>query len=841
MDPPLPPIVAPTATWRDAPPPGFLLADQPAAGPPPSRLGRAIPGAGCSNLHVEAVDGGQPLLREAARRAGEGGLSRVRRRPRAVLPSAGWRAQQHCQRVVARLRAMRRITLESGVLISSAAVVVMLALVDHAYQLLAPLPGDCPDRSFFLRTGVPEGCVSAAAVSLGLQAVRIFLSGGPLTIMLGQRLLILHSRAKLGGPAAPPPPAGSSSTGVAPYPHQWLIGTPGPTNRVWGSDTPGWVVASSRQAWMEATRAVHGSSLMLLVVAQLLSFVLATMAVVEGAGEGWASGARWAYACRVCSDDSDTHSREEAVAICAERGEAPRNICFSAWYARAALPIIGLGQVYALGSIAAFLPLQMLDSIAVEASRKSGQRWLDRMRILHLVLIPSLAFASFPGAVFLAMEFHRAPRVLVELSACLQSVVIPLQLAISFWLFQDGPGAASKEEEPPGQTAAIRGREKRPCILGSRLYRAFFIRPGSSLHLTLSYLLIVILMVFQLPVATYGTAVYCSVVALRIGTLLAFFLVGDTPATFEDLRSDPDGVGFGLLVDVCMLQEALQRHLDGATPLRYLPTYKATHYRMDVTLAVSYRWQCTERFICPGAVLNMGRWQIEQLLDALKTSTCFYVWIDRLSVPQVESELQNTLLSRMMGTYASARETLVLRSLEEEGSRYHQRAWTLAEYVCSNMPLCRPMWLHPEGEPHLGLGPEIQEVWGIYERVRGILHCKVPEDRIRAVYPLFFGVPVESHDELASLVKSVASELEIQMPGSPSSLMAFKHYIDITSAAIVDQIGSWAATQRSGVSGFFSGMTNIARSMYNASTQAGERLRSAFGSVRSTASGAPDN
>jgi len=279
----------------------------------------------------------------------------------------------------------------------------------------------------------------------------------------------------------------------------------------------------------------------------------------------------------------------------------------------------------------------------------------------------------------------------------------------------------------------------------------------------------------------------------------------------------------------------------------------------------------------------MGRWQIEQLLDALKTSTCFYVWIDRLSVPQVESELQNTLLSRMMGTYASARETLVLRSLEEEGSRYHQRAWTLAEYVCSNMPLvrtetesragtvawaeacvavtefeerhveevrrwyrshisqCRPMWLHPEGEPHLGLGPEIQEVWGIYERVRGILHCKVPEDRIRAVYPLFFGVPVESHDELASLVKSVASELEIQMPGSPSSLMAFKHYIDITGAAIVDQIGSWAATQRSGVSGFFSGMTNIARSMYNASTQAGERLRSAFGSVRSTASGAPDN
>jgi hypothetical protein len=90
---------------------------------------------------------------------------------------------------------------------------------------------------------------------------------------------------------------------------------------------------------------------------------------------------------------------------------------------------------------------------------------------------------------------------------------------------------------------------------------------------------------------------------------------------------------------------------------------------------VSYRWQAAEVWICPGLTLNMSRWQMERVVDALENTSCFYVWIDRLSVPQYECELQNTLLSRMMATFASARETLVLRSIEENGSRYHQRAW----------------------------------------------------------------------------------------------------------------------------------------------------------------------
>ena len=54
------------------------------------------------------------------------------------------------------------------------------------------------------------------------------------------------------------------------------------------------------------------------------------------------------------------------------------------------------------------------------------------------------------------------------------------------------------------------------------------------------------------------------------------------------------------------------------------------------------------------------------------TAHCADVWLDRLSVPQHPCELQRALLSRMMAVYASSGCTLVLRSAEPEGSRYHQ-------------------------------------------------------------------------------------------------------------------------------------------------------------------------
>ena len=58
------------------------------------------------------------------------------------------------------------------------------------------------------------------------------------------------------------------------------------------------------------------------------------------------------------------------------------------------------------------------------------------------------------------------------------------------------------------------------------------------------------------------------------------------------------------------------------------------------------RWQPTEVNVCPGLTLNMSRWQLAELEKALAASSCLYVWIDRVAVPQHAGDLQRTLLAR---------------------------------------------------------------------------------------------------------------------------------------------------------------------------------------------------
>ena len=160
-----------------------------------------------------------------------------------------------------------------------------------------------------------------------------------------------------------------------------------------------------------------------------------------------------------------------------------------------------------------------------------------------------------------------------------------------------------------------------------------------------------------------------------------------------------------------------ETHLGGCTACqRLLPRYPATLFRMRQTLALSYRWQPENRAILPLekdpnggltarkggrapqpglkkgiAGINMSRWQREQLLVELRRGRHKYVWIDALSIPAAVLgedavpgtwlvKLAGTLLTRMMGVYAAAAETLVLMSLESPGETYHERAWTFQEY-----------------------------------------------------------------------------------------------------------------------------------------------------------------
>jgi hypothetical protein len=108
-------------------------------------------------------------------------------------------------------------------------------------------------------------------------------------------------------------------------------------------------------------------------------------------------------------------------------------------------------------------------------------------------------------------------------------------------------------------------------------------------------------------------------------------------------------------------------------------------------------------------------------------------------------------------------------------------------FYLSHIGLCRPLWLHPHGEVSFDFSlAELEAVWEMYEAalVR-LLNCSIPEDRIRAVYPLFFSVPVNDHEELVSLVNKVADELEGK--SSPGAQVARRHYFEIMGAAVIDE------------------------------------------------------
>jgi hypothetical protein len=107
-------------------------------------------------------------------------------------------------------------------------------------------------------------------------------------------------------------------------------------------------------------------------------------------------------------------------------------------------------------------------------------------------------------------------------------------------------------------------------------------------------------------------------------------------------------------------------------------------------------------------------------------------------------------------------------------------------FYLSHIRQCRPLWLHPRGEVSFDFSvAELEAVWEMYEAALGrLLNCSIPEDRIRAVYPLFFCVPVDSHEELVSLVNEVADKLTIS--NSPGAQTAQRHYAEIMGAAVID-------------------------------------------------------
>lgn len=287
------------------------------------------------------------------------------------------------------------------------------------------------------------------------------------------------------------------------------------------------------------------------------------------------------------------------------------------------------------------------------------------------------------------------------------------------------------------------------------------------------------------------------ILLLRGIGLGALFLSVDKQCGFSELQENNQG--FGLLADADDLRSCIRRCiLEHKKALAPPKLYKATLFRMQETLAVSYRWQREEVELTPGCSLNMKAFQLNALSDAILSSGARYVWLDRLSVPQGAGgnflSLQKTLLARMMGVYASASHTLVLRSVEEEGSRYHQRAWTFQEFCCARQlsivteqggtsgservaiqsgedeqfKILRqqfqergdlvPFWLRclelKPGEAIMS--PEqAKDVLVKYTKISAQLHSLLRGDMVRALIPLLSDCPVESQAELVNLVTHI--------------------------------------------------------------------------------------
>ena len=173
-----------------------------------------------------------------------------------------------------------------------------------------------------------------------------------------------------------------------------------------------------------------------------------------------------------------------------------------------------------------------------------------------------------------------------------------------------------------------------------------------------------------------------------------------------------------------------------------------------------------------------------------------YVWLDRLSVPQDDQPLKFTLLARMMAVYTAAKVTVAIRTFEESGSRYHQRAWTCQEFGIARRLVVATQEPGP-GDTRTALSPECDERMAVLrkriqsksfvplwlrsnssttalEKVTEMsradgefilkefyslsdhLNCKFPGDRLRALLPLVSCAPLEDHQELVSLVLAIS-------------------------------------------------------------------------------------
>jgi hypothetical protein len=405
------------------------------------------------------------------------------------------------------------------------------------------------------------------------------------------------------------------------------------------------------------------------------------------------------------SGDPVANSDPEGV-IC----EAGMNMCMVTWHG----DVIALGfniSMLLYGVITlTLLPRSLWSPVTAEAILQTREWRLGRLRHLHVALIPPviLTFAIVLKYALLDPTVYPVSQHVVFFANCAGAIY---QAIFLIWLHVP-LGAPSPRHGMSHYQRDELTRSKGVCRFAvcSWLRSLVVLRESSARFQKIAMLIIIGTLFTQketFDMYLHIPAMMAIMWALRFAAIAIFLLARDEDADFEVLEET--GEAFGLVVDANDLFKAVSHVMrynqPSPSPVR---TYKATLERMADTMSVSYRWQDEREDIAAGRSINMSTWQMQSLVDALSQSTCrcgphiaraqstalcpvFYstpcgliyvlllpaclgvdVWIDKMSVEQRPCGLQDTLLSRMMAVYASSGCTLVLRSCEPEGSRYHQ-------------------------------------------------------------------------------------------------------------------------------------------------------------------------
>lgn len=334
-------------------------------------------------------------------------------------------------------------------------------------------------------------------------------------------------------------------------------------------------------------------------------------------------------------------------------------------------------------------PIDIWDPMSSEAARQTAQELLLRMRWLRMFGARSSPSSPrlTPCGLGVLCGYYAAGTwwfsrlVYAHLCGPLEVLAFDAMVAISIGLVMGSYIYAVVQSRDKGITAPAATN-----TLGRGAWLERMLSTLSSKEASISQQRIILLVVIISQSAIpFGGRLRLAQDGMLMCMLAMALFIHDRPMRMHELVAAGQPA-FGLVVDARQLRQALDALLrgeagDGLSGRVALSTYKASISRMAEALAVSYRWQQDEVLIAPGMSLNMSAWQLTNLRDALAASTCPYVWLDRLSVPQSAERaasphfdlIQRQLLSRMSSVYTVAAVTLALRSLEREGSRYHQR------------------------------------------------------------------------------------------------------------------------------------------------------------------------